>query len=211
MSFVISSYPAPMPTARVDCQSPAVSEVARSLAGQARWLYEMATGESAESGAAAEVLRNPQGLIGIDHSGAPYGVGLQHPIATGGNPIHKNIGTYWVDAPDPVFTSTRGVAVNTTIWVKPHPDGPGPYSEGLLQIRAQAVGATGSVVLRVVDSEGRSHEETRSVTSGSTAVYDGPSIPLVSGANAIEILITTTQNIRLSGWSINQTVQVRDG
>lgn len=210
MSLIISSYPAPLPTERVNNQSPAVAEVARSLAGRARWLHEMATGQSAETGTAAGVLRNPQGLVGVDHSGAPYGVALRHPIIEGGDPIDGTADTYWKDTAPADLTTSISSVQGGPVWVKPHVEGIGPYSEGVLEIWAAATSTLATIVVEVTDNNGRTHS-TELAVDASFSVHVGPTVPLVSGWNDIRVVIRTTDNpLNVAGWSINQTVQIRD-
>lgn len=65
----------------VAAHAPARSEVGQSLAGRDRHLWEMATGASAVDGEPASVGRNPQGLVGIDMSGPPFGPCLLLPVS----------------------------------------------------------------------------------------------------------------------------------
>lgn len=210
MSFIISSYPAPLPTSRTSNQATAVAEVARTLAGRARWLHEMATGQSAETGNATGLLRNPQGLVGVDHSGAPYGVALRHPIVEGGDPYDVNAGTYWTDTGSNVLTTSISSVQGGEVWVKPHVEGVGPYTEGTLEVWAASVGATAAVEITVTDHNGREHTTPVNINSSWT-LETGPVVPLGSGANVLRVVIKTTDNpVTIAGWSINQTVQIRD-
>lgn len=70
-----------MPDSAFKSQAPAYAEVARSLAGRAADLYELATGEPAVAGESPLTPTNPQGLIGWDLSGPPWGSALRMPIA----------------------------------------------------------------------------------------------------------------------------------
>lgn len=57
------------------------AELARGLAGKARWLNELVDGQSAVAGEPPVTPPNPQGLVGIDCSGPPWGSAWRHPVA----------------------------------------------------------------------------------------------------------------------------------
>ena len=52
--------------------------VLKSIVGRIRYLAEMATGRSIVDGEEAGIPRNPQGLLGVDLSGPPYGPCVLH-------------------------------------------------------------------------------------------------------------------------------------
>lgn len=62
------------------------SEIARGIGGKTRYLFELATGgvPAADAGLSAPCTpRNPQGQIGCDHSGPPWGCAFRHTAVTG--------------------------------------------------------------------------------------------------------------------------------
>ena len=60
--------------------APATADrIAESLAGRARILWELATGQNPVQDSGATPT-NPQGLLGVDRSGAPWGDALMHPL-----------------------------------------------------------------------------------------------------------------------------------
>lgn len=65
-----------------DTRSLAVGDVRvlKSIAGRIRYLVEMATGRSLVDGEEASVPRNPQGLLGVDLSGPPFGPCIPHAV-----------------------------------------------------------------------------------------------------------------------------------
>jgi len=67
-------------------ESEALAEVASGLAGKARILYELASGEVPGDEESASG-RNPQGRIGVDLSGPPWGSAVRHSIAWAGTGI----------------------------------------------------------------------------------------------------------------------------
>ena len=54
------------------------AEVFATMAGRNRWFMEMLLGTGVETGGNPGVPKNPQGKVGIDNSGPPYGPALRH-------------------------------------------------------------------------------------------------------------------------------------
>lgn len=102
------------------------AETAQLLAGGNRLLYEMATGKAGANAShpgEALVPPNPQGEIGIDKSGAPYGLVHKTPLFWRGGwktdtPSAQWSG--WWGRYDPV-SSSRGAVYEFDVWVKPFP------------------------------------------------------------------------------------------
>jgi len=214
MTIVIASHPHPLPTERVNNQSPAVSETARALAGRARWLYEMLTGESGDPNEPPAIPKNPQGKYGIDHSGAPYGVAFEHPMVCGGVPFGTS-NTGWNDVPSNLITSSAGGGGTAWVWVKPHPPGVGPYSQLRLEFHGAYFSSTTTltVVATNVTADERSVEDTVTFNSGAVAAKQAVlDIPVVSGWNEIHLGIRadTGGGAYVLGWALNQHVQIRD-
>jgi hypothetical protein len=69
-------------TNAVAVHAPATSQTAQSLVGRTRWLWEHTTGSTAVPGEPAISPRNPQGDIGADLSGPPFGAAPRHVVAT---------------------------------------------------------------------------------------------------------------------------------
>lgn len=211
-NFIITSYPSPLPTERVNNNSPAVAEVARTLAGRARWLYEMATGESAAAGETPGITKNPQNLYGVDHSGAPYGVAMQHGVGGIGRCLDSGSASNWLDAAHVAIDSTRVTTRKMHLWVKQHAEGAGPYSELSLDIRAEASASlTAEITLKNLTS-GDSATVAAKALSTSFGFYSATlALQMASGRNEIVLEVqTATGTIDAFNWSINQTVQIRD-
>jgi hypothetical protein len=62
---------------------PAWAFIAESIAGRARWLYEMTTGQSLIANEQPRCGRNAAGLYGVDLSGPPFGSAFRHTVTTG--------------------------------------------------------------------------------------------------------------------------------
>lgn len=213
------SWPHSLDTAQVDNLSPAVAETGRILAGRARWLYEMATGESAVSTEAPYVPVNPQGLYGVDHSGPPYGVALQHAIVSFGRGISTNVAggaspTYWTDLDKETVDTDNARTYTARFWCKPSNGQYGPYSYGFLQLSAIRTG--GSTVTVTADVENLSVGlpansadltlSTASLTTSSTLVR----CPLQPGWNSVRLTITADGECYINSASINQVSPFRD-
>jgi hypothetical protein len=83
---VVTDWDFAIPDAKLRSHAPARSYIPRLLAGKAGALHALAVGDP--SGAPAGMAPvNPQGEVGHDHSGPPYGMAFRHPIfCIGGSP-----------------------------------------------------------------------------------------------------------------------------
>lgn len=121
-----------------DSESDALAFVIQSLAGGAAYLYELISGKAA--GDTQLTPPNPQGEIGIDLSGPPWGSAIRHPIAwLGGAKPDTAIG-YGMAPVLTVQANARAVIGPWLIWVRPFERLPlpaiAPYSIGRALIRA---------------------------------------------------------------------------
>lgn len=66
--------------AQVKSLSPAYASILQSLAGRVRVLAEMAAGSSWFSVEGPVAPRNPDGLVGVNLSGPPFGNAVRHPL-----------------------------------------------------------------------------------------------------------------------------------
>ena len=140
--------------AQVKGTAPAKAQIAASLAGRVRYLYELATGEPFFVDGPATPL-NPQGALGIDHSGPPWGNAFQHPIWTADGHLGGSADIYGESVVVSVPSSST-VTIIARFVVRPFQFSPlVPYSRA----RLAAVGRTagGAAV----------------TTSATFAVYDG--------------------------------------
>lgn len=101
--------------------APALAETARSLAGRAHELYELATGSPIVAGEPAITRPNPQGLIGWDLSGPPWGSALTHPVVWfTGRSSDANLIQPDSDAGDRYrYTGSNSVSVSFRVWCRP--------------------------------------------------------------------------------------------
>lgn len=215
MTKAINSHPHVLPTVRTRNQAAAVSETARAAAGRARWLYEMATGESGDANEPPALPKNPQGLYGADFSGPPYGVAKRHAMAHSGEPIAFAASTYFVDTPTIVANSGISKGAHARIWVKPHTTQQGPYRRLTISLAANyiTIANTLTVSVRNAAREDRLVETTVAINSSVLTLYDAVvDVPVVAGWNRLEIGMRpdSTSGVRIRGWALNQVVQTRD-
>jgi hypothetical protein len=179
--------------------------LAQALGGMARVLYELVAGVSGVDGEPPASGTNPQGLIGVDLSGPPWGPAIRHPIAA----FAGLAATSNVVQPSPRL-NPKNVAGGASLagtgpWrVHNRPfDVIGgnvvePYSRALIVVRAHKVGATNATVS--VRWRNRTKSEpwssgTISVTSTSETNFAFAStnfIALGSGDNVVEFLFEVT-------------------
>ena len=193
-----------LPDASVRSHAPAVSEVVQALAGKARVLSELARGAPVRDGEGLATPLNPQGLIGVDFSGPPWGSAFRHPIA-----IHtRGPSTFGCIQPARLSLTEGYVEVYRWAFVnRPHAALPSPsiapYSRGMLRIAAMRTAGTGTVTLRVTTwnhSLGQTSEDaiTTAVAFSSSASVqtDVGLVPLRPGANEISIMVSHTDALK---------------
>ena len=184
----------PLLDSQIDNDSPAMAEIARAVVGNAASLYELATGQPCGDGGAVSPP-NPQGELGVDLSGPPWGSALLHPIAWMGGGTEDAANIHGCKVVGTCSSAGIGPLVNRwRFWVRPHallPNGAhAPYSRAYPRIRAAIASGTGTLTLRVGSLDGSETfaEMTVSVTSTSPTDYDFTGfIPLVSGWNTLRL------------------------
>lgn len=195
------------------------AEVVRSLAGRARVLYELATGSNPFPDEPAASVRNPQGQLGIDLSGPPWGSALLHPIAwCTGAPSTSNV--QGERAVATVADLAPKVIGPWTVYNRRHDRLPAPaispYARGYLRIRGSLTTA-GSATLTIKVAEGLSLDSgfqrstTQAITSTTDAAF-APSIyfDLVPGWNRLWIHLSVgagDETVRLSSIAIHQVAK----
>jgi hypothetical protein len=166
-------YPLPLPTGQFAAHAAAQSEVPQSLAGRDRHLWEMAHGASAVSGEPASVPPNPQGLIGVDMSGPPYGPALLLPVAWWEGRTGAGV------APTNQWSVIDGTPVdlNWRIFNRPHVqrlDGNAPLQKLALLWRGTASAGTSSVFRCTVENltNGTTTSFARTINTTTATDYD---------------------------------------
>lgn len=139
-----------LPAGSFQSLAPAYAETARSLAGRANELYELASGESSAIGEQAITSPNPQGRTGWDMSGPPWGSALYHPVAWfTGRSTATNLIQPSFDAANALwFNSNRPATVRLHFWNRPHerltPTAIAPLSRLYWLLRAVRIAGAGT-------------------------------------------------------------------
>ena len=133
-------------------QAPCLAEVGQALSGKARYLYELAAGNSAVAGEDPVVPANPQGLTGVDLSGPPWGSAILRPAAWFGG-VANNANLQAPDSNVLQANTVKFTSVPIWLFVRPHaklPDGyEAPESHLLLLLRAYASSGTPTLAVRL--------------------------------------------------------------
>lgn len=221
MGRIIQQWPRALLDERLRAGELADVEVPQALAGRARWLYEHATGAPATDDDEAGVPRNPQGLVGHDHSGPPYGSALRHTIfgwgatrddvASSGDwsTTRGLIDLHTGGAPD-----RRSAEVRGKVWVRPHVErgaGPpfgarAPYDVGHIEIRARSATGTQTVNVSWAGDDGINVSETFAVGTSRASFGLTSKMRLRSGWNRVwfRFSVTSTTSVFILGCSVSQ-------
>ena len=207
----------PMTDAECRTLAPArARRLATSIAGRARALYELASGEAGATDGGGTPL-NPQGRLGVDRSGPPWGDAHTHPMWST-EFLEATAGV----AGDPQYLSTLTVQgqvyqVPCALYVRPfRVYESAPYSRGRVQIILERIGGAGTatVVVRVNADGERPRSATRSVSaSGLFILAATPPFVDLSPAQvqnlSVEVELTSTVGMSVVGASISQTARRR--
>jgi hypothetical protein len=203
------------------------AETFKMLAGRPKWLYEMATGVVGGDAAHEPTASlNPNGRLGHDHSGPPYGSAIQHPLFTYSAP--ETLSGYYINDIGPDDLGDRWITVSESksprmvaeCYVRPFPEYNyngyvSPYSRAFLYIAATVALSSETLNVSMWNAYGDQVKRTDSVTVNdtswppqmiefSTAYWD-----IVPGNNllAVEFTITGTDDVRIYSASGNQIVK----
>lgn len=199
------------PLTDAECRSLAPARARRlatSIAGRARALYELALGTPAyDDGGATPV--NPQGSLGVDRSGPPWGDAHLHPVWTYAaivQGVYPSLRVLEVDG----GTGTI-LRIRARWWCRPFQMGPGvPYSRAYLRGMVSRKGASGTatVTVRVYGPSGDSGPSTSTTgsTTGSADLGTDAWTPQYPGWNEriIEIEQTGSVGAYIGPLSLNQ-------
>jgi hypothetical protein len=211
------------PLTDAECRSLAPARAKRlaySLSGRARYLYEMLTGEPAVDDGGATPL-NPQGRMGVDRSGPPWGDAHMHPMWVFGMCFNEVAPIY----PSLSGANRQGLYLNGGVgtivrivarfYVRPHYAAPDmPYTRAYLR----GVGISDDLVtlssasIRVYGPDGDSGPASQMATVSTTTAATfstGAWCPVSPGYNEriIEIEQTSANGIYIGPLSLNQVVR----
>lgn len=195
--------------------------LAYSIPGRLRWLYELATGESpVDDGGGSPI--NPQGLIGADRSGPPFGDAHLHPLWSSGGLFNTSTTIYPTQALSAGMgrlISLDGGAgtirrITARFFCRPFARSPlAPYSRAYLRAigTSDDLVTTSSATIRVFGPAGDSGPSTSATVSTTTSASFGTGAwtPVTPGWNEriIEIEQTSANGILIGPLSLNQVVR----
>lgn len=200
--------------------APGYASILRSQAGRLRYLYELIAGTNPASGEPACTPTNPQGTLGVDKSGPPWGSAWRHtvwgvggikPVTAGAGQVegHRNIGSFFDDEPfiyPIVVTNRRHDPVNG-----------GPYTRLYLSFRgyldASGAGAVDATVrLRhIAGSDERSRVDVQQFASTNETSFNLSSLwfDVEPGRNKLELIFSSSaaRIVHISGLCLDQIVK----
>lgn len=194
--------------------APALSTIARSISGRIRYLYELASGAPAIVDDGIVTPLNPQGRVGVDRSGPPWGDALQHPIwIFEGTPASSAI--YGEKAIASLSVSGAKASVIARMIVRPFQTVPlAPYSLGELTVYGIRTAGAGTATATIKTYAGTMAEDpkrtaTLTMTSSSTMSSAQVMISLSPGhtERLIEIEATASVAFSIVHMAINQVVR----
>jgi hypothetical protein len=203
--------------------APAVADrLAYSIAGRARYLWELARGQNADSSDTPATPYNPNGDLGVNHSGNPWGCAIRHPMML----MEHDCGL------STAFYGRQQVALELRLvgetWKRRcsfwnrlfQKTNLAPYSRGYLTVMHSRVGGSGSPTFNLSclnqDENGISFfggGMTQTITSTSHTVVQHSTFAIYCRAKpAINFVtldfalasLSTASGINIWGWSINQ-------
>jgi len=208
MAKIGSVWPASLASERVANGAQADAEIPQMLAGRARWLYEMASGASAVDGEPASVPVNPQGRIGHDHSGPPYGSALKHRLFGWSGTRDDLASVAFFNGRTNVYalstTDDPAIRLLGRAWVKPFVDFTGaPYSQGALVVIARCESSTQQVDIEMQANGGAIIADSFTATTTRTLFQIANRIPLRPGWNDVSIALQSDLSPRVWVTSIS--------
>ncbi len=200
-----------------------LAAVISALAGGAAALHELAAGCPLFDGDGAVTPRNPQGQLGVDLSGPPWGSAIRHPIAWFGSLKRNTTRGYGHAAAVGFAADDPGIVDGWIFWNRPYDQLPidgslfvaAPYSMGEIDIRAHLASA-GSVdcTLKATQlwSQAEENETTAAFTVTSTSEGNFTAVafvPLLPGINCVQLKFESADAIRayVDCCVINQVVK----
>lgn len=204
--------------------TPGDVELAESLFGVPRFLWEMLIGAGID-GRSPMAPENPQGRIGFDVSGPPYGCALRHPMTVFGGAIvgaasdaydQVGAGEQWLEV-----TSVKPLRVGGNLFRnRPHQPYPkAPYSRGYWLLFAARASGTGTVTLTITTrgSDGPTRSTTITTANDTPTRYgldaDGSAAafytPLRSGDTRAQLTIESdsADTVEITAVSMNQVAK----
>ena len=198
----------PLPDTATKSKAPAYASTARALMGRISTLAELLQGRVPVTLGRRTTPPNPQRLIGIDHSGPPWGSAWRHPLLVVGGCQTDYSGDVVGQRVVGAFTITRPLIIPLRIYVRPHAQYFGcPYSRGHLAFRAYRASGTGSLDIDIWARHGgstaRANGTTYTTSSGftTTASEHAPTdihCDLVPGYNDLDLTFGSSTSVEIT-------------
>lgn len=178
---------------QVRSYAPAYASIPESIAGRVRYLYELATGTASVADDGVVTPLNPQGLVGVDRSGPPWGDAFQHPMwVREGTPLSSTI--YGERA----IASLSGVGDRDRVIARLHvrpfqADALAPYSLGevtIFGIRTGGAGSATATISAYPDRYDTGSARTTTLTMSSTTAMASAQVLVPLSPGYCERLIT---------------------
>ena len=126
--------------------APARARVLQSIGGRILYIAELLQGRIPVSLGRQVTPSNPQGRIGIDHSGPPWGSAFRHPMMTMGGCIEDVSGDAVGQRIVGTFSQGNPLIIPIRLYVRPFASSAGaPYSRAYVTARVARVSGSGSV------------------------------------------------------------------
>lgn len=187
--------------------APALANVIKSLGGRVKFLAETAQGRSAFAGEPASCPRNPQGLLGVDFSGPPFGSAWRTPLWWIGGTQEDGTGDWQGQRQVATVTSSSGLNLPIRFFNRMHAGGIRvPHSRCYVSIRGyKATGTNAALTIRLGYVGAREAEPAMESTATSSVATDSTvSEPtdawwnITPGRNAIHLHLTTDHDFVLT-------------
>lgn len=199
----------PLSDAEVKSLAPVVSHrLARSLLGRPRVLHELATGAT-PTGETACTPQNPQGLIGADLSGPPWGVAVRHSLVT--REAHQGGAGVYAPTQSVSLTVQDQAIFLTSYWIcRPFAvSDTAPYSKAYLRLTWARIGGAGtaSIDVTALDDDDSDTGMLQTLTSASATPATSTTIvwlPTQPGRNSSKVKIKLNGSVgaTIYGWHL---------
>lgn len=172
--------------------APAQSEICQSLAGRARLVWETSHGASAVPDEPPAITRNPQGTVGVDMSGPPFGPCLLLPVALWHGKAESGVSR---STPLDAIAGDVCSLPRWRVWNRAHAtreDGTAPFQQLQLIWRGVCTAGAGVAsnfeIVIVNRTRGTTTTITRSInTTTATQYVETVLVPFAPGENDVSI------------------------
>lgn len=196
--------------------APAYADVIKSLGGRVKFLAEMAAGASSFNGEPASCPRNPQGLLGADFSGPPFGSAWRTPLFWIGGITTDVVGDWQGQRQVATVTSTSPLNLPIHFYNRPFASFErAPHSRCYLTMRNfKATATNANITIRLgYATHGGDNDpamEANATVSSATEVNSDPTSiwwNITPGRVALRLQITTDHDVTITSIAGYQRVK----